>query len=193
MKRLTGFVSVIIFLSLILSACGTGLLPTEKADDASIEETVQAKLAEAVAKTAVLETAVAKELTEQAPPPTEADTSTPEFTETPLPSDTPSITDTPTLEPTSDNPWMMQTWCEDHSGCVKVEVKNKTDYWAQVTLTFNETGQVKFFTVSPRRNAFITLLPGNYKYVFNFCDGKETSSGWHNLNATWYILAKCNY
>ena len=193
MKRTTAIVTIVISLSLILSACGTGLLPTEKADDASIEETVEAKLAEAVAKTAVIQTAVAKELTEQAPPPTAAFTSTPEFTETPLPSDTPSITDTPTLEPTSDNPWMMQTWCEDHSGCVKLEVKNKTDYWAQVTLTYNETGQVKFFTVSPRRNAFITLLPGNYRYIFNFCDGQYTASGYHNLNATWLITAKCKY
>ena len=113
-----------------------------------------------------------KELTEEAPPPSATFTFTPEFTETPLPSDTPSITDTPTLEPTSDNPWMMQTWCEDHSGCVKLEVRNKTAYWAQITLTYNETGQVKFFTVSPKRNAFITLLAGNYKYVFNFCDGE---------------------
>jgi len=117
MKRTTAIVTIVISLSLILSACGTGLLPTEKADDASIEETVEAKLAEAVAKTAVIETAIAKELTEQVPP-TEAFTSTPEFTETPLPTETPSITDTPTIEPTSENPWMMQTWCEDHSGCV---------------------------------------------------------------------------
>ena len=111
MKQTTVIITIVISLSLILSACGTGLLPTEKADDASIEETVQAKFAEAAAKTAVLETAVAKELTEQAPPPTATFTFTPEFTETPLPSDTPSITDTPTLEPTSENPWIMQTWC----------------------------------------------------------------------------------
>ena len=193
MKRTTVIVTIVISLSLILSACGTGLLPTEKADDANIEETVQAKLAEAVAKTAVIETAVAKELTEQAPPPTAAFTSTPEFTETTLPSETPSITDTPTLEPTSDNPWMMQTWCETRPGCVKVQIQNKTDDWAQVTLTYNETGQVKFFTVAPRRNAFITLLPGSYRYIFNFCDGKHQESGYHNLNANWYILAKCKY
>ncbi|MCK4489569.1 MAG: hypothetical protein KAU23_04875 [Anaerolineales bacterium] len=193
MKRTTVIITIVISLSLILSACGTGLLPTEKADDASIEETVQAKFAEAAAKTAVLETAVAKELTEQAPPPTATFTSTPEFTETPLPTDTPSITDTPTLEPTSENPWIMQTWCEEHSGCVKVRVENKTDDWAQITLTYNETGQVKFFTVAPRRNAWITLLPGSYRYVFNFCGGKHQDSGWHNLNANWYILAKCKY
>ena len=193
MKRITGIASVIILLSLVLGACTTGSSPAEEITDESIEETVQAKLAEAVAQTAVIETIVAKELTEQAPPPSATFTFTPEFTETPLPSETPSITDTPTLEPTSDNPWMMQTWCEDHSGCVKLEVRNKTAYWAQITLTYNETGQVKFFTVSPNRNAFITLLAGNYKYVFNFCDGEYTNSGWHNLNATWLITAKCKY
>lgn len=192
MKRITGIVSVIILLSLILGACTTGSSPAEEITDENIEETVQAKLAEAAVKTAVQETTIAKELTEQVPP-TEAFTSTPEFTETPLPTETPSITDTPTLEPTSENPWMMQTWCEDHSGCVKVQVRNQTDYWAQITLTYNETGQIKFFTVSPRRNAFITLLPGSYRYVFNFCDGKQTFSGYHNLNATWMITAKCKY
>ncbi len=193
MKRINGVVSVIIFLSLILSACSTNSLPAEEADNASIEETVQAKLAEAIAETAVFETIVAKQLTEQAPPPTATFTFTPEFTETPLPTDTPSITDTPTLEPTSDNPWMMQTWCETHSGCVKVQVVNKTDYWAQITLTYNETGQVKFFTGPPNQNSWITLRPGSYRYVFSFCDGKQQSSGYHNLNATWYILAKCKY
>lgn len=193
MKRITGIASVIILLSLVLGACTTGSSPAEEITDEGIEETVQAKFAEAVVQTAVIETTVAKELTEQAPPPTAAFTFTPEFTETPLPSETPSITDTPTLQPTSDNPWMMQTWCETHSDCVKVKVENKTTDWAQITLTFNETGQVKFFTVSPKSNAFITLLPGSYRYVFNFCDGEQVSSGWHNLNANWYILAKCKY
>jgi hypothetical protein len=193
MKRITVIASVIILLSLIFGACTTSSSPAEEITDENIEETVQAKLAEAVAQTAVIETAVAKEMTAQAPPPTATFTFTPEFTETPLPSDTPSITDTPTLVPTSDNPWMMQTSCETSTKCVKVKVENKTSDWAQITLTYNETGQVKFFTVSPNSNAFITLLPGSYRYVFNFCDGKQTSSGWHNLNATWYILAKCKY
>ena len=193
MKRITGIVSVIVFLLLVSSACTSSLLPAEEVDDESIEETVQAKLAEAIAKTAAVETEVAKELTEQAPPPSATFTFTPEFTETPIPTDTPSITDTPTIEPTSENPWMMQTWCETRSGCVKVQVQNKTDDWAQITLTYNETGQTKFFTVGPRRNAFITLLPGNYRYIFNFCDGKQQSKGYHNLNTNWYILAKCKY
>ena len=192
MKKITGIISIIILLLLVLSACTTSS-PADEAGNVNIEETVQKKLSEAKTETAVFETAIAKELTAQAPPPSATFTFTPEFTETPLPTDTPAITDTPTLEPTSDNPWMMQVWCETHSGCVKVKVVNKTNYWAQITLTYNETGQVKFFTGPPNQNSWITLRPGSYRYVFSFCDGKQTSSGYHNLNATWYILAKCKY
>ncbi len=68
MKKITGIISIIILLLLVLSACTTSS-PADEAGNVNIEETVQKKLSEAKTETAVFETAIAKELTAQAPPP----------------------------------------------------------------------------------------------------------------------------
>ncbi len=148
--------------------------------------------------TAQFETAVAKAMTDAAPPPTATFTEVPVPSNTPLPSDTPEPsftpepTDSPTpaVEPTSSDPWVLQPWCEDHVGCERLEVKNQTDEWANVFLEFTDTGVNKFFSIPPRGHAWIRLRPGYYKYIFTVCGGKKVWDGTHGLNQHWYVIFK---
>ncbi len=182
-----------------LSACD---LPSKSsnAEDGSVD--IAQQVNDALTSTAAFETAVAKALADAAPPtdtplppPTDTPvaTDTPAATNTPEPTNTPEDTATPTLEPTPENPWVMQQWCLDHVGCGKLEIRNQTDSWAQITLTYLETGQQKFFTGAPKARSYITLQPGMYHYVFNFCGGEQYFEGDHTFNQNWYVVAKCNY
>jgi hypothetical protein len=187
---------LIIFIAvvLLLSSCSTRNVFTSENEEVDIEATVQHKLTKAMTETAEFQTALSAEMTNQAPTITFTPnaTITPASTNTPAPTNTPAHTETPTPKPTSSNPWMLQVRCETSNLCVKVQVDNRTGDWAQITLTDSD-GEGKFFTVAPRAKAWITLMPGSYKYIFSFCGGKEYSKGFHNLSDSWYILAKCKY
>lgn len=198
MKPKALFFVFILVLLFSASACDS-ILPTEDegALETQQEATLQKKLEEAKTSTAAFETSVAEALTEEAPPPTATFTSTPvptdtpSATETPIPTDTPEPTETPlyTATPTKDpHPWVMQDWCLDHVGCVKIEVKNKQPNWVQVYLTFLETNEKDFFSISPKGHAWITLRPGRYRYKLVACGGSEVNEGINPLTSNWYIV-----
>jgi len=85
MKRITGVILVMLSSSLIFYACTiTPVLVEEGSVDT--EATVQQMFSDAQTETAVFQTAVYKELTKQAPPPSA------KFTFTPAPTDTPRLT-----------------------------------------------------------------------------------------------------
>ncbi len=197
MKPKALFFVFILVLLFSASACDS-ILPTEDegALETQQEATLQKKLEEAKTSTAAFETSVAKALTEEAPPPTATFTSTPvptdtpSATDTPMPTDTPEPTETPlyTATATTDpHPWVMQEWCLDHDGCERLEVKNKQPNWINITLTYLETGEVKFFAIQPKGHAWITLRPGRYRYKFKHCGGTEVDEGIHPLTSNWYI------
>jgi hypothetical protein len=85
----------------------------------------------------------------------------------------PETESTPELQPTSANPWMLQSWCEDHATkCAKYEVRNNTDSWLQITLRNTETGATGFFTIRSKTLGQITLIPGQYQATFTWwCKG----------------------
>jgi uncharacterized repeat protein (TIGR02543 family) len=97
-------------------------------------------------------------------------------TNTPLPptlTPTPENTPIPEIEPTSENPWILQKSCETQTGCVVYEVRNKTDDWLQVSLTNTATGDSGFFSVAKRTTGYITLKPGQYQAQYTWwCKGK---------------------
>lgn len=97
---------------------------------------------------------------------------------------------------TDDDTWIFQDWCYTHVGCGRFGLKNKTDGWLQVTLTYPETGEQGFFTVPPKGYEFITLRPGSYtqKYVY-WCDGKMYEKDFWNTtmpyNQFWTVVWRC--
>jgi hypothetical protein len=89
---------------------------------------------------------------------------------------TPEATSTPEIQPTSENPWMLQAWCEEHVGCAKYDVYNKTDSWLQITLQNTKTGDTGFFTIQSNAIRQITLIPGQYQANFTWWCGGEIRS-----------------
>jgi len=117
-------------------------------------------------------------------------------TNTPLPptiTPTPADSPTPEVEPTSEDPWLLTSWCAEHVGCEKLEVKNKTNTWANVYLEYMDTGTNKYFSIAPRSVAWITLRPGYYRYIFTACGGQKVWEGTHGLNQHWYVQFKENW
>jgi hypothetical protein len=94
---------------------------------------------------------------------------------TPSPGETQEDPGNEDPQPTPENPWMLQSWCEDHpSGCVKYDVQNRTDSWLQVELKKSDTGITGFFTVRSKTMSQITLIPGQYRVKYTWwCDGKD--------------------
>lgn len=146
-------------------------------------------------ETYVFETAVSLAMTDAAPPPSATFTQPPPATNTPEPTFTPEASPTPEIAPTSENPWVLQSWCEDHDGCERLEVKNQTDYWVNIYLKYLDTGTDGSFSIPKRGHAWITLRPGQYKYIFTSCGGSEVQQGTHAINDDWYLIYKdkwCN-
>jgi len=81
-------------------------------------------------------------------------------------------------QPTPENPWMLQSWCLDYpTQCVKYGVHNKTDSWFQIELKESATGVTGFFTVRSKSISKITLIPGQYSVKYTWwCNGKVKSS-----------------
>lgn len=98
---------------------------------------------------------------------------------------------TRTPQPTYDNVWNVERWCEQHGECQRLEVKNKSDYWVNIVLKSQEFwGATKMFSIPPRARDWITIKPGSYHYTFTYCGGEFVDSGYHNLSSNWYLLFK---
>jgi hypothetical protein len=194
---------VVLIILISISACDSFMQTGNKdALETQQEATLQKKLEEAQASTAIFETSVAKALTEQAPPPTATFTSTPvptdtpSSTDTPLPTDTPEPTETPlySATPTTDpHPWVMQDWCLEHVGCGKYAVVNQTDSWLQLTAKELETGYAEFFSIRKSTTGYITLRPGKYRVEFRYwCNNKkDTYTVVWPLSGMWTDYFKC--
>ncbi|MCK4801042.1 MAG: hypothetical protein KAS84_03560 [Anaerolineales bacterium] len=175
MKRLSLVLPITLLLSICLSSCG----PINP---------VPGSWADAFIQTAVAGTlAVERGLT---PVESLSVTETPDLTTTPSTTET---TETLEPQPTSENPWMLQNWCDTHAGgCVIYELQNRTDSWLQVELKKTDTGVTGFFTVRTKTVGFITLIPGQYtvKYTW-WCEGKGKSLTEIKAIGSWRDVFKC--
>jgi hypothetical protein len=159
MNRLKTSLILSIGLAILLSAC----LPITPIPGSSSEAMIQ---------TAIARTQLAEE--GRAAAASLYGTGTPEASTADSGETTPEPEDgeEPEIQPTSSNPWMLQAWCEDHNGCAKYEVFNKTDSWLQITLRNTETGDTGFFTIQSKTMGQITLIPGQYQATFTWwCKG----------------------
>lgn len=193
---------VLLFVVLMFMLTGCALLAQPEESGAS-----ETEIARGVnqTKTALANTAVGQGKTENAPPPTATFTLTPASTNTPRPTNTAAVTNTPaptntqpatataSPAPTEENPWVMQEWCVNHTGCHKYGVRNKTDSWLQVTMEKKSTGETEFFSIQSGRTQLITVRPGAYHvdYVY-WCDGEQgTYSASWPINEQWIDVFKC--
>jgi len=186
MKRVSIIFSIIIALSLCLSAC-------DQLNPAPANQQVS----DAYIKTAVASTLVAERAKEAGA--SLSYTATPEGTltaegtqETDVDGDTEDNgTDDP--QPTPANPWMLQSWCLDHpTHCVKYDVQNKTDSWLQIELKESATGVTGFFTVRTKTIGKITLIPGQYSVKFTWwCNEEVYSSSVVKSLGSWMDVFTC--
>ena len=169
MKRLSQSLILLFGLSIILSACiPITPVPSGLSNEAMIQTAIaQTKVAEAgrAAANGTLETTI-----------------------------TPEVDSTPDVQPTSENPWTLQAYCEqEHTGgCAKYDVYNKTDSWLQVTLRNTETGETGFFTIRSKDIGRITLMPGQYQATFTWwCKGDIRSMTETMPIGMWKDYFKC--
>lgn len=80
-------------------------------------------------------------------------------------------------EPSPENPWMLQSYCVDHSDkCVYYGLNNRTDSWLQIELKESDTGVTGFFSVRSKTYAQIQLIPGQYRVKYTWwCEGNPSS------------------
>ena len=172
---------IILFIS--LSGCSENSLPPDELmkTDQVITQTEEAQI---IQRTDTFETAVSEMMTDVAPP---------TFTFTPTFTDTPQPTDTPEIQPTSENPWMLQAACEWDKSCMKLEIRNKTDSWVQVELTKTDTGDAGFFSVKPKSTAVITMMLGKYRvrYVY-YCGNIARVVNNYLLSRDRSVTFRCN-
>ncbi|MGB2965475.1 MAG: hypothetical protein WBB69_15990 [Anaerolineales bacterium] len=97
------------------------------------------------------------------------------------------------VEPTLENPWMLQSWCIDHmEGCVIYEVQNRTDSWLQVELKQTDTGVTRFFTIQSKTIGNITLIPGQYSVKYTWwCKGIVGSLTTVKAIGSWRDVFRC--
>jgi len=187
MKRIIFVFSIMVTLSLCLSAC----IPFTPVP-------ANQQVSEAYIKTAVAGTLVAERAREAGAG----------LSYTATPDGTPSSEETQEIEvaeevgeesedqapqPTPENPWILQNWCLDHAeGCIKYDVQNRTDSWLQIELKETETGVTGFFTIRTKTNNQITLIPGQYtvKYTW-WCDGEVSSLTEIKALGSWIDVFKC--
>jgi hypothetical protein len=95
-------------------------------------------------------------------------------------------------QPIPENPWMLQNWCSDHTGCVKYDVLNRTDSWLQVELKESDTGVTGFFSIRSKSTGQITLIPGQYSVKYTWwCDGEAASFSVVKSLGSWIDEFKC--
>ena len=170
MKREQSYLILITLIISFLAAC-TALNKGQDnlvADQNKMTEEMDALVLTAVFETVVYETSVSEHLTQSAP--TSTSTPPPTGTNTPVPPDT---SDTPSPEPTWEDPWLFQSYCTTNEKCVKYTIDNRTRYWLHATLTKEDSGASKAFSIRPRTRSEITLDPGQYKAVYTgYCWGE---------------------
>ena len=190
MKKTSFLIFVLVVLAFCLSAC-VPLNPTPMSQAVS-----EAYIQTAVASTLVAERAkeAGAELSFTPTP----DSGTPEAEET-AESEEGEETDEGEGEnsegepaPTLENPWMLQSWCADHVGCVKYDIHNRTESWLQVELKETETGVTGFFSIPSKTTSGITLIPGYYtvKYTY-WCDGEAKAFTESKALGSWIDRFKC--
>ena len=187
MKRVSFIFSIIITLTLCLSAC----VPLNPAP-------ANQQVSEAYIKTAVASTLVAERAKEAGaslsftatPEGTLAAEGTQETEDTEGDGEDNEIEDP---QPTSANPWMLQSWCLDHpTSCVKYDVQNRTDSWLQIELKESATGVTGFFTVRSKTVSQITLIPGQYNVRYTWwCDEEVKSSSVVKSLGEWMDIFTC--
>jgi len=193
MKRFLFIFTIIITLSLILSAC----IPLNPAP-------ANQQVSEAYIKTAVASTLVAERAKEAgaslsftATPddgtPAADETEETEVVESEVEESESEESESEEPQPTLENPWMLQSWCVDHDkDCVKYALRNRTDSWLQIELKETDTGVTGFFSVRKKTINQITLIPGQYtvKYTW-WCDGKASSLTVVKSLGSWIDVFKC--
>ena len=191
MKRVPLTLTIIIILSLCLTACIPLTPPNcnQQVSEAYIKTAVAATLAAERAKeagaslsfTATPEgtmTAEETEETEDAEGTEEGETEEGEESDP---------------QPTPENPWMLKTWCaENEQDCVKYDIHNRTDDWLQVELKESDTGVTGFFSIRKRSINQITLIPGKYNVKYTWwCDGEPSSFAVVKALGSWIDVFKC--
>jgi len=186
MKRVPLAFSIIIIVLLCLTAC----IPLNQVP-------VNQQVSEAYIKTAVAGTLTAERAREAGA--SLSFTATPEGTMTAEETQESEEVEDPAEgeeegpQPTPDNPWMLQSWCEDHrDGCVKYDVNNRTESWLQVELKESETGVTGFFSIRSKTTNQITLIPALYtvKYTW-WCNGVASSYSEVKALGSWIDVFKC--
>lgn len=186
MKRVPITFSIIIILSLCLTAC----IPFTPVP-------ANQPVSEAFIKTAVAGTLVAERAKEAGA--SLSYTATPEGTLDPEETqDTEEVEGAEDGEdedpqPTPEYPWMLQNWCvENEKDCVKYDLQNRTDSWLQVELKESDTGVTGFFSIQQKTLREITLIEGKYtiKYTW-WCDGKQDSLTVVKALGSWIDVFKC--
>jgi hypothetical protein len=174
MKKTSFLIIVLVVVSLCLSAC-VPLNPTPMSQAVS-----EAMIQTAVASTLAAERALAAgaELSYTATP----DSGTPQPEETGESEEGEETSGGEGDEedgnpvPTPENPWMLQSWCADHVGCVKFDINNRTDSWLQAEFKESDTGVTGFFSIRSKTTSGITLIPGQYQVKYTYwCDGEAYS------------------
>ena len=187
MKRESLIFSIIITLSLCLSAC----VPINPAP-------ANQQVSDAYIKTAVASTLVAERAKEAGA--SLSFTATPDSTlsaegtqETEDAEGDGEENETVDPQPTPKNPWMLQSWCLDYPNhCVKYVVQNKTNSWLQIELKESDTGVTGFFSVRSKSVSKITLIPGQYSVRYTWwCDGKVKSSSVVKSLGSWTDVFTC--
>ena len=114
-------------------------------------------------------------------------------TTTPEDGETEELEATQEPQPTLENPWMLQSWCEDHpTDCLKYGIKNTTDSWLQIELKKSDTGVTGVVTVRKKTTAQITLIPGQYSVKYTFwCDDEAKSVSVVQSLGSWIDVFDC--
>jgi hypothetical protein len=173
MKRVLFVFSIIFILSLCITAC----IPINP-------NTTNQQVSEAYIKTSVAGTLVAERAkqagaslsftaTPEGTPASEESQEAQEIMDTGTNGEGDEVQDP---QPTLENPWMLQSWCVDHVGCVKYDLLNRTDSWLQVELKESDTGVTGFFSVRSKTTGQITLIPGQYSVKYTWWCEEEASS-----------------
>ena len=187
MKRVANTLVVVFVLSMFLSAC----LPVAQA---TIHPLSEAQIKTAVAGTLTVERALAAgEILSIIETPGEDAQTTPEANGTPETDETQAADESQEPQPTLANPWMLQSWCEEHmSRCVYYDVQNRTDSWLQIELKERDTGVTGFFTIKSKTTNKITLIPGQYSVKYTWwCGTKVGSLTVTKSIGSWIDVFKC--
>lgn len=188
MRRNASIVTMLVLVGSLASAClPLTPMPSNQVSEAYIQTAVASTLAAERALAAGA--ALSADYTPGSTPSPEGTPGTPDGEPTPEAEETGEAGEP---EPTSENPWMLQSWCADHVGCVYYDVSNRTDSWLQIELKESETGVTGFFTVRSKTIGRITLIPGHYQVKYTWwCDGEIGTLTENKAVGSWVDVFKC--